>query len=233
MARQQLLLLLALGCFTSYRGATGLVHISPSGRTVTLRSPTQRVIFARAAAAGEYLLNATQVLAPTSDRWLTVFDTPTPIVAGSAAWDLRPTAIATTWNDSTIACVIFTGGGAGAGSGSFWINACLASASDGLVSFDANLHVTNDTRLGPSPEPQVLLRRSSTASVALDQGPPSSELSQAVCRCLWLLVGLGLDMLHVVLDLDRLLVVLQSITTQLWRPKGSRRKRAALALVLA
>ena len=165
------LLLLTLG------QAAGLVFIESGQQSVALRSPTQAVTFTRQPDdEGEYVLSATQVRSASGGGdWLTVFDVPTPIVAGSAAWDLRPAAVVVTRNDSAAACVNFTRGNSkGAGTrDSFWIGACLDGASGGLVSFSANLLVSNATVIGPGPEPQLMLRRHANASEALDQGPLS------------------------------------------------------------
>ena len=152
MLALHVLLVLSLSSGVAYHVAASLVFIAPGSQTVTLRSSAQTVTFTRRQPEGEYLLSATQVLSPGG--WLTVFDVPTPIVAGSAAWDLRPTAVAVTRNDGATACVNFTrgaGAGAGAGAGgtrdSFWIGVCLDSA--GFVEFDANVRVSNATAIGP------------------------------------------------------------------------------------
>jgi hypothetical protein len=97
MLALHVLLVLSLSSCVAYHVAASLVFIAPGGQTVALRSSAQTVTFTRRQPEGEYLLSATQVLSPGG--WLTVFDVPTPIVAGSAAWDLRPTAVAVTRND--------------------------------------------------------------------------------------------------------------------------------------
>ena len=138
MLALHVLLVLSLSSCVAYHVAASLVFIAPGGQTVALRSSAQTVTFTRRQPEGEYLLSATQVLSPGG--WLTVFDVPTPIVAGSAAWDLRPTAVAVTRNDCATACVNFTrGAGAGGTRDSFWIGVCLDSA--GFVAFDANVLV--------------------------------------------------------------------------------------------
>lgn len=161
-----------------HQACTGFVFVEPPApghpQSVTLRSETQSVTFARLQTTDEFLLNGTRVRSG-SGGWLSVFDVPTAIVAGSTAWNLRPTAVTVTQNDSAAACVNFTRRTSTSGStpGSFWIGVCVDSASNGLVSFSANLLVANGTVIGPNPEPQLVLRRHATASQALDQGPLS------------------------------------------------------------